>query len=173
VRVTVNRSTTAERVATDGPPIDTTVPFLDHMLVILARYSELDIRVRARGDLRHHIIEDVAICLGQAVAALATRVKRYGGRTVPMDDALVQVEIDVGGRSYYEGRLPSSFYEHWMRSFAEHARATLHVLVIRGRDRHHIVEAAFKGLGFALRDALVETGEVMSTKGEATWSPTE
>jgi imidazoleglycerol-phosphate dehydratase len=82
-----------------------------------------------------------------------------------MDEALVQVVLDVGGRPYYRGPLPSSLYEHWMRSFADHAKCTLHVRVIRGTDRHHIVEAAFKGLGFALRQALVETGAVFSTKG--------
>ena len=90
---------------------------------------------------------------------------RYGDRTIPMDDALVHVALDIGGRPWYEGPLPSGLYDHWMRSFADNARATLHVRVIRGRDRHHIVEAAFKALGLALRDALVETGAVFSTKG--------
>lgn len=155
--------------------IDTTVPFLDHMLVTLARYSDLDIEIAARGDLSHHIIEDVAICVGQAVASLSQKVRRFGGHTVPMDDALVQLAIDLGGRVYYEGGLPSTLYEHWMRSFAEHARATLHIVVIRGRDRHHIVEGAFKALGFALREALVETSDVQSTKGavEVECSPGE
>ena len=82
-----------------------------------------------------------------------------------MDDALVQVCIDNGGRPYYEGPLPSALYDHWMRSFAENARMTLHIRVLRGRDRHHIVEAAFKSLGLALRDALSEGGVIFSTKG--------
>ena len=82
-----------------------------------------------------------------------------------MDDALVQVVLDLGGRPYYRGPLPSSLYDHWMRSFADHAGLTLHVRVVRGEDRHHIVEAAFKALGFALRDALTETAAVNSTKG--------
>ncbi|MBA3403309.1 MAG: imidazoleglycerol-phosphate dehydratase, partial [Gemmatimonadaceae bacterium] len=90
---------------------------------------------------------------------------RYGDRTIPMDEALVHVSIDAGGRPYYEGPLPSSLYDHWMRSFADHARMTLHIRVLRGTDRHHIVEAAFKALGLAMRDALVETKEVFSTKG--------
>jgi imidazoleglycerol-phosphate dehydratase len=85
-----------------------------------------------------------------------------------MDDALVQCVIDIGGRPFYQGRLPSSMYEHWMRSFSDNARATIHIRVIRGRDRHHIVEAAFKALGVALRQALVESGEVFSTKGSVT-----
>ena len=85
-----------------------------------------------------------------------------------MDEALVQVTIDAGGRPYYQGPLPSSLYEHWMRSFADNAKMTLHVRVLRGTDRHHIVEAAFKGLGFAIRQALVETDAVFSTKGSVT-----
>src|SRR5207237_5427064 len=111
-------------------------------------------------------IEDVGIALGAAVAAFAPpTAARYGDRTIPMDDALVHVSLDVGGRPWYTGPLPSSLYDHWMRSFADHARATLHVRVIRGRDRHHVVEAAFKALGLALRDALAESGAVFSTKG--------
>jgi imidazoleglycerol-phosphate dehydratase len=145
---------------------DTTQPFLDHMLVTLARYSALDLNVIARGDLKHHLIEDVAIVIGTAVAGLATpTVARYGDRTIPMDDALVHAVLDVGGRPFYQGPLPSRLYDHWMRSFSDHARATLHVRVLRGQDRHHVVEAAFKALGFTIRDALVESGEVFSTKG--------
>ena len=146
--------------------VQTGAPFLDHMLVTLARYSGLDLQVTATGDLRHHLIEDVAIAIGAATAAmLPPTAARYGDRVVPMDDALVHVSIDVGGRAYYRGPLPSSLYEHWMRSFADNAKATLHVRVLRGTDRHHVVEAAFKALGLALRDALTETGAVFSTKG--------
>ncbi len=145
---------------------DTTQPFLDHMVVTLARYAALDLNVIARGDLKHHLIEDVAIVIGTAVAGLATpTIARYGDRTIPMDDALVHAVLDVGGRPFYQGPLPSRLYDHWMRSFSDHARATLHLRVLRGQDRHHVVEAAFKALGLAIRDALVETGEVFSTKG--------
>ena len=146
--------------------VKTGVSFLDHMLVTFARYSGLDIDVTATGDLRHHIIEDVAIALGTAVAGiLPATAARYGDRVVPMDDALVHVAIDVGGRPYYQGPVPSALYDHWMRSFADNAKATLHIRVLRGRDRHHIVEAAFKALGLALREALVESGAIFSTKG--------
>jgi len=148
--------------------VDTTIPFLDHMLQTLARYSGLHLELRARGDLRHHISEDVAITVGEALAAWAPESRaRYGDRTVPMDDALVHVSLDLGGRAYYEGPLPSGTYDHWMRSFAGHAGATLHVRVLRGRDRHHVVEAAFKALGLALRDALATSNgrTVFSTKG--------
>jgi imidazoleglycerol-phosphate dehydratase len=147
--------------------VETSIPFLDHMLVTLARYSGIDLVVRAKGDLRHHILEDVAISLGAAVAAYPpASAARFGDRTIPMDDALVHCALDLGGRVYYEGPLPSALYDHWMRSFAEHARATLHLRVLRGRDRHHVVEAAFKALGVALRDALSDGGSaVFSTKG--------
>ncbi len=141
-------------------------PFLDHMLVAFARYSGLDLTLRATGDLPHHLIEDVAICVGAALAdVLPATAARYGDRTIPMDDALVHCALDLGGRPYYRGPLPSGLYDHWMRSFADNAHATLHLRVLRGTDRHHIVEAAFKALGLAVRDALVDTGAVFSTKG--------
>lgn len=154
------------RAGTGVAVVNTGDAFLDHMLVTFARYAGIDMDVQAKGDLRHHLIEDVAIVLGQAVAAFAPAgCARYGERTVPMDDALVQVVLDIGGRPYYRGPLPSPLYDHFMRSFADNARTTLHVRVIRGRDRHHIVEAAVKALGMTLRDALAETGAVFSTKG--------
>ena len=140
--------------------------FLDHMLVTFARYSGLDLSIQATGDLPHHLIEDVAICVGAAVAAmLPPTAARYGDRTIPMDEALVHCALDLGGRPFYRGPLPSSLYDHWMRSFSDHARATLHLRVLRGRDRHHVVEAAFKALGLAVRDAFVDSGAVFSTKG--------
>lgn len=157
--------------ASGGGTIDTSVPFLDHMLVTFARYAGVDVSVTARGDLRHHVIEDVAIALGAALRKyLPARITRFGDRTIPMDDALVHVSLDLGGRPYYSGSLPSTMYDHWMRSFAEHAGATLHVRVLDGRDRHHVVEAAFKALGLAVRDALVETDATFSTKGDVSWS---
>lgn len=162
IRLMLTKGTGQARVATG----DT---FLDHMLTAFAKYSGIDVEVQASGDMRHHLIEDVAITLGQAVAAFAPAgCARYGERTVPMDEALVQAVVDIGGRVFYEGPLPSALYDHFLRSFAENAKATLHIRVIRGRDRHHIVEAAIKALGLALRDALVETGAVFSTKGAVT-----
>lgn len=159
---------------TGAAQVNTGEPFLDHMLVALARYSGVDISLEATGDLKHHLIEDVAIALGQGVAAFApARCARYGDRTVPMDDALVHVALDLGGRPFYEGPLPSGMYDHFMRSFADNAKATLHVRVLRGHDRHHVVEAAFKALGFALREALVESGAVFSTKGSVRLEITE
>jgi imidazoleglycerol-phosphate dehydratase len=146
--------------------VSTGQPFLDHMLVVFARYGGLDLDVSATGDLAHHLIEDVAICVGAATAALLpATAARYGDRTVPMDEALVHCALDLGGRPFYRGPLPSSLYDHWMRSFSDNAQATLHLRVLRGTDRHHIVEAAFKALGLAVREAFVDTGAVFSTKG--------
>lgn len=152
--------------AGEPPVIDTSIRFLDHMLATFARYAGLHCRVVGTGDLRHHVIEDVGICVGAALAELVPpTAARYGDRTVPMDDALVHCALDLGGRPYYLGPLPSTLYDHWMRSFADHARATLHLRVLRGTDRHHAVEAAFKALGLAVRDALADSGAVFSTKG--------
>lgn len=146
--------------------IATGEPFLDHMLVTFAKYSGIDLDVKATGDLRHHLIEDVAIALGAALRAITpANAARFGDRTIPMDEALVHVSIDLGGRFYYAGRVPSSLYDHFLRSLAEHARATVHVRVLRGRDRHHVVEAAVKALGLAVGEALVQQGAIFSTKG--------
>src|SRR6185436_12579828 len=163
IRLQLERGSGEAKVATG-------IPFLDHMMVILARYSSLDMQLEAAGDLKHHIIEDVAIAVGRAIAEIApVNAARYGDQTIPMDDALVQACIDIGGRPYYQGPLPSAMYDHWMRSFSDNAKATLHIRVIRGTDRHHIVEAAFKALGMTLRAALVEKDSVFSTKGAVTF----
>ena len=144
--------------------------FLDHMMATFAFYAGLDLELKASGDMRHHLIEDVAITLGEALTRIVpARANRYGGRTLPMDDALVQVALDLGGRPYYEGPLPTPLYDHWMRSFAMQSCATLHVRVLRGTDRHHVVEAAFKALGMSVREALGESGALFSTKGAVKW----
>ncbi|HSJ10146.1 MAG TPA: imidazoleglycerol-phosphate dehydratase [Longimicrobiales bacterium] len=150
----------------EAPRIATTEPFLDHMLVTLARYAGIGLEVEAAGDLRHHLVEDVGITLGMALRrATPAASGRYGSATVPMDDALVHAALDLGGRFWYEGPVPSSLYDHFLRSFAEHAAMTLHVRALRGTDRHHVVEAAFKAVGMALRQALTPEGVVFSTKG--------
>lgn len=145
---------------------ETGIPFLDHMMVTLARYAGLTLDLQASGDLPHHTIEDVAIVTGKCIAAITSETcARYGDRTIPMDDALVSAALDLGGRPFYEGPIPSKMYDHWMRSFATNSGTTLHIRVLRGSDRHHIVEAAFKALGLALRDALAKGDAVFSTKG--------
>ena len=140
--------------------------FLAHMVETLARYSGLDIRLKAEGDLRHHLVEDVAIALGVALAdEVPQKAARYGWALVPMDEALAQAAVDLGGRPYYVGKTPSKLYTHFLHSFATNLGATVHVRVIRGTDRHHMVEAAVKAVGLALRQALVEGEAVFSTKG--------
>jgi imidazoleglycerol-phosphate dehydratase len=169
----LQRQTGETRVIVDvrrgeGPiRVDTKEPFLTHMVTTLARYAGLSVEVSAVGDLRHHVVEDVAITLGLALAQeVPESAARYGWTVMPMDDALVQAAVDVGGRPWYEGPLPSKLYEHFLRSFATHLNATVHVRVLRGRDRHHIVEAAVKAVGLSLRQALDErTGGTFSTKG--------
>lgn len=140
--------------------------FLSHMVETLARYACLDVRIEAVGDLRHHLVEDVAIALGLALKdEVPEKAARYGWAQVPMDEALAEAAIDLGGRPYYVGPLPSKLYTHFLHSFATNLGATLHVRVLRARDRHHGIEAAVKAVGLALRQALVEGDRVFSTKG--------
>lgn len=153
-----------------SPKVDTGLPFFNHMLTAFATYAHVPLCIEAKGDLRHHLMEDVAIALGEFVKRLIPQTaRRYGEKTLPMDDALVQAVIDVGGRGYFAGKLPSALYTHFLRSFATHAGATLHVRVLRGKDRHHILEASFKAVGLALRQAMEEGGAVFSTKGSVVW----
>jgi imidazoleglycerol-phosphate dehydratase len=167
VRETKETKVTVEIALGKGSAkVDTGLPFFDHMLATFARYAGLDLTLHARGDLRHHLMEDVAITLGAAVQrVIPATAARYGECTLPMDDALVQACIDVGGRFYYRGPLRNKLYDHVMRSFCEHAKVTLHLRILRGKDSHHVTEAAFKALGMALRAALVDSGVVFSTKG--------
>ena len=163
IRLEVNRG---EGRAT----ISTGLRFLDHMMNTLARYSRVDMSLEATGDLKHHLIEDVGIAFGAAIAKITPATcARYAHRVIPMDDALVEAALDLGGRPFYRGPVPSSLYDHWFRSFADHAHATLHLRVLRGEDRHHVVEAAFKALGMSLNDALTDSGVVFSTKGAVKW----
>jgi imidazoleglycerol-phosphate dehydratase len=140
--------------------------FLTHMVETLARYAALDVSVDATGDMRHHLVEDVAITLGQALRdEIPAKAARYGWAVVPMDEALAEAAVDLGGRPYYVGRTPSKLYTHFLHSFATNLGATVHVRIVRGEDRHHMVEAAIKAVGLALRQALVEGDQVFSTKG--------
>jgi imidazoleglycerol-phosphate dehydratase len=157
--------------------IVTPFPFFSHMLVAFCTYADLSVQLKAVGDLRHHIIEDTALTLGAWVRKRAPQsAARYGERTIPMDDALVQAVIDIGGRAYFSGRLPSKMYTHWFRSFSTAAESTLHLRVLRGNDKHHVLECAFKAAGLALRQAMRSEGsEVFSTKGTVslTFTPSQ
>ena len=140
--------------------------FLDHMVETLARYAGFGLELEATGDLRHHLVEDVAISLGTALReGTPPTATRFGWATVPMDESLVQAAVDVGGRPYYVGPLPSRLYHHFLLSLAVNLGATVHIRVLRGKDRHHMVEAAVKAFGLALRQALADGGGVFSTKG--------
>jgi imidazoleglycerol-phosphate dehydratase len=175
-RLTNETQVTVTTTVAGDARIDTSVPFLDHMLRTLSRYAVLPLSVTAQGDLRHHIVEDVAITVGDWVRQrVSAGAARYADRAVVMDDAWVRCAVDVGGRAHYEGPLPSTLYDHWMRSFAMNAACTLHLRVDRGRDRHHVIEAAFKALGLCLREALADAagagdvnGRTFSTKGAVT-----
>lgn len=165
----------------------TGVGFLDHMLDLLARHGRLDLDVTARGDLQtggHHTVEDVGICLGQALdSALGDRagIARYGQATVPMDEARASCAIDISGRPFctMQAALPPGatgdfdheLTEEFLRAVAVNARLTLHVTVEAGTNAHHMIEAAFKAFARALRQAVAldpsERG-VPSTKGTLT-----
>jgi imidazoleglycerol-phosphate dehydratase len=191
VERTTKESRVVVEVALDGSgenDISTGVPFYDHMLESFSRHSLIDLAVTAEGDLAvdvHHTVEDVAIVLGQAVRdALGDKVgiRRFGDALVPLDEALVQVAVDVAGRPYcvHSGEPPGQEYtvigghfagsltRHVLETFAFHAQLALHVTVLAGRDPHHVVEAQFKAVARALRDAVApdprESG-VPSTKG--------
>jgi imidazoleglycerol-phosphate dehydratase len=168
--------------------IATGVPFYDHMLTSLSRHSLIDLTVQAEGDTHvdaHHTVEDVAIVLGQALRqALGDKVgiRRFGDAMVPLDEALVQAAVDVAGRPYcvhtgepegqeyalIGGHYTGSLTRHVLETLALRAEIALHVRVLAGRDPHHIVEAQFKAVARALRDAVAldprEAG-VPSTKG--------
>jgi imidazoleglycerol-phosphate dehydratase len=165
----------------------TGVGFLDHMLDLLARHGRLDLNVEATGDLQtgaHHTVEDVGICLGQAIdRALGDRsgITRYGHAVVPMDEARAACAIDISGRGLlvFEGELPPGAignYDHelteeFLRAVAGNAKLTLHLTLETGSNVHHLIEAAFKAFARSLRGAVSidpsETG-VPSTKGTLT-----
>jgi imidazoleglycerol-phosphate dehydratase len=164
--------------------IDTPIPFLSHMLEQLPRHGAFDLDVRAKGDVHidgHHTTEDVAIVLGKAVLdALGNRagIRRYGSATLPMDDALVTVALDVSGRPYFVWRVPmpkakigtwdSELAEVFFEGFARSLGCNMHVHLHEGHNLHHIVEISFKALAKALRAAVEldpRSPGVPSTKG--------
>lgn len=173
---------------TGATDISTSVPFYDHMLTALGKHSLIDLRVRATGDTHidvHHTVEDVAICLGEALReALGDKrgIARFGDAYVPLDEALALAVVDVSGRPYVVhsgepagqeyhligGHYTGALTRHVIESIALHAGICLHVQVLAGRDPHHIVEAQFKALARALRAAVAPDPRVTgipSTKG--------
>ena len=177
---------TVELDGTGRAELSTGLPFFDHMLAQLARHSLVDMELKAVGDLEvdaHHTVEDTGIVLGQAFAeALGDKagVRRFASVAVPLDEALVEVALDLSGRPYlaYEVDLPPTcspigspsfepqLAEEFWRAFCTSAGLTLHVRSRSGRNTHHVLEASFKAVALALRDALrVESRGVPSTKG--------
>jgi len=163
--------------------IRTGVPFFDHMLDQLGRHGRLGLQISTEGDLEvdaHHTVEDTGIALGQAlVQALGDKagVERFGDATVPIDEALVRVAIDLSGRPYlvYDAATPvmligtyeTSLTRHFFEALVANAKITLHVEKLSGDNSHHIQEAVFKAVAVALRRAVAVTGapQVPSTKG--------
>jgi imidazoleglycerol-phosphate dehydratase len=149
--------------------ISTGVGILDHLLTLFARHGQFDLIVEASGDLQvdaHHTVEDVAICLGQALKAAvgdSRGLRRTASRSLPMDEALVTVAVDLGGRSYCVvsgawagptvGGLECDLIRHFFDSFSREARLNLHLLLHYGSNTHHQAEAAFKGLARVLDEA--------------------
>ena len=166
-----------------GEKIDvaTGLPFLDHMLEQVARYGWFDLSFKGRGDLpvdTHHLVEDAGIVIGEALSqALGDRagITRFAAAYAPLDESLARVVVDLGKRPFLSYNLPlkgrigtleSEVLEEFWRAFSIHIGATLHVDCIRGRNRHHIAESAFKALGLALREAMALGGRgVPSSKG--------
>lgn len=147
--------------------VDCDLQFLKHMIETLARYAEFDIKMKATGDNDHHLIEDVAITLGKAMrdAIGEQPIERMATATVVMDDAMVMTSLDLVDRPYCEADCPDPLYIHFFRSFAMTAGITLHILVIRGFDEHHIIEAGFKSMGKALKEAVKVRKTALSNKG--------
>ncbi len=142
--------------------------FLKHMLETFSKYSSFDLNITATGDNMHHLIEDVAITLGDAFkSALGeTPVERVSFFILPMDDALVMASVDLVDRPWCDVDCPDDLYLHFFRSFAMSSGMTLHIMVYRGFDDHHIIEASFKALGKALKSAVVVRKDILSTKNK-------
>ncbi len=164
--------------------LDINLPFLEHMLTLWAAHGLLDLEIKARGDIevdQHHLVEDIGITMGQAlVKALGDKkgIQRYGWTLLPMDESLVAVALDISGRPYLAfnlrlrqkrlGEFDTELILEFFRAFATAAGLTLHITQQAGGNTHHLVEAAFKGCGRALRQALAREPRqrgIPSTKG--------
>lgn len=165
--------------------VATGIPFLDHMLDLLAKHALFDLHLQAKGDLEvdaHHTVEDVGICLGQAFRKCLGEkegIRRFGYSILPMDEALSIVAVDISGRAHlvYEVELPQEvignfdvdLVHEFFHAFVNHAAITLHIRLLAGSNAHHMVEAIFKGLAKALEQAVTLNPRfegVPSTKGQ-------
>jgi imidazoleglycerol-phosphate dehydratase len=167
-----------------GSKINTTIPFLNHMLELFARHGFLKLVIKSKGDTQiddHHLIEDLGICLGQVVAkALGkkTGINRYGSACVPMDECLCRVDMDISGRPYliYNvkygrrkiGGFDPALVKEFFKAFTDNSGITLHINFLYGDNSHHIIEAIFKSFARAFRNAVSLNDNVrgvLSTKG--------
>ena len=165
--------------------IETTLPFLDHMLNLFSKHALLDLKVKASGDTHiddHHLVEDIGIVLGCAIEkALGNKkgIYRYGNFLLPMDESLAYIALDLGGRPYFEYRVPFrpqskapfsfELFEDFFQALAFNAKMNLHVKLIQGRNNHHIAESLFKGFAKAFSQAISHEPRqksVPSTKGK-------
>ena len=165
--------------------IQTPLPFMDHMLSLLAKHGFFDLKVAAKGDVEvdaHHTVEDLGILLGDAFRqALGEKsgISRYGAATIPMDEALASVSLDLSGRPYLSYQAPAlkgrignfevRLLKEFLRAFSNHLQATVHVQLLQGEDLHHGAEAVFKALARALDEACMQEKRspgIPSTKGE-------
>lgn len=162
--------------------IDTKIGFFDHMLESFAKHSWIDLDIKCDGDIfvdYHHSVEDVGIALGLALAQDIYPVKnieRFGSSSIPMDEALIECSIDISNRPFLflnveidgkVGEFDSELLEEFLRAFVYNLKISCHINLVRGKNRHHIIEATFKALAVALRRALVQNqrAEIPSTKG--------
>ena len=169
---------------TAGSKIDTTIPFFNHMLELFARHGFFKLTVKSKGDTQiddHHLIEDLGICLGKAVGQALDKKKginRYGSASVPMDECLCRVDLDISGRPYliYNvkygrrkiGGFDPALVKEFFKAFTDNSGITLHINFVYGDNGHHIIEAIFKAFARALRKAVTLNANikgVLSTKG--------
>jgi imidazoleglycerol-phosphate dehydratase len=179
INVSVNLDGTGEYTISTG------IGFLDHMLEQLSRHSLMDLRVQGQGDIHidfHHMTEDTGIVIGEAVSKALGDLRgitRYGSATIPMDETLTRVNLDISKRPYLIwrvdftkpklGEMDTELFKEWFQAFAHGAGITLHVENIYGENNHHIVESCFKALARAFRQAIEidprKANAIPSTKG--------
>ena len=191
-KATITRNTKETQISVeinlDGSGVcqlDTGLPFLEHMVDQIARHGLIDIKIQANGDLEidaHHTVEDIGITLGQACAEAfgdKAGIRRYGHAYVPLDEALSRVVLDLSGRPGLDyhvefpraqvGGFDVDLFHEFFQGFINHAKVTMHIDCIRGRNAHHIIETIFKAFGRALRMAVEDdprqAGQMPSTKG--------
>ncbi|MGC8977168.1 MAG: imidazoleglycerol-phosphate dehydratase HisB [Candidatus Ratteibacteria bacterium] len=163
--------------------IDTPIAFLNHMLELFSKFSNFDLKIKAKGDIEvdtHHLVEDTGICLGSAIKnALGDKagIKRFGFSLIPMDEVLVSISLDISGRPYFvfnvpdikgrEGSFEIEDAREFLKGFVNHLGLTLHINLVYGENLHHVLESIFKGLGIALKEAVkIEGKKLPTTKGK-------